>query len=229
MSNKQPCAVCTEPGTLRCSRCRSMFFCGSEHQALLWSSHKLLCTPNAPLVFKQRPLAFAEILAWGDTRDNFLTRGEDGENSMSKQEVASRLASLLAEVPLAEQILLSSDVLSGNFCHAFKPSSNTKPKVEAFTLFSALAKIILCYTEFTKESGPFDVFAPLDDETRNNFQLQALVLCTLVEKRATADQITLAAERLLPIIAGHEREGIYKSGIADFLGSFNDWEERYRR
>ncbi|KAL8287408.1 hypothetical protein RQP46_003266 [Phenoliferia psychrophenolica] len=202
MCNEQPCAVCTEPGRQRCSRCKQIRFCSSKHQALLWSSHKVLCTPNAPLVFKQRTLEFAEV--------------------------ASRITSKLAAGPLAEQILFTSDILYGNFYHAFKPSSDTEPKVEAFTLFGVLTKTILCYTEHAQEEGRFDIFEALDDVTRNKFQLQALVLCTLVEKRAAPDEITLAAERLLPIIAGQESDEIFTKGIADFVCSSEDWGERMR-
>ncbi|KAL8287315.1 hypothetical protein RQP46_003767 [Phenoliferia psychrophenolica] len=32
-----------------------MRFCSKEHQAVLWSSHKMLCKPNS-LVFRQRPI-----------------------------------------------------------------------------------------------------------------------------------------------------------------------------
>ena len=42
MSTIQLCAVCPEPGTLKCSKCKSTYFCGKKHQALVGPG----CTPN---------------------------------------------------------------------------------------------------------------------------------------------------------------------------------------
>ncbi|KAL8276644.1 hypothetical protein RQP46_010912 [Phenoliferia psychrophenolica] len=55
------CVVCSNPGTLRCSRCRSTLFCSTEHQALLWSTHKIICKPDTPLTFAQPPLTRLEF------------------------------------------------------------------------------------------------------------------------------------------------------------------------
>ncbi|KAL8287409.1 hypothetical protein RQP46_003267 [Phenoliferia psychrophenolica] len=231
MSNKQPCAVCPEPGKLRCSRCKSMVFCGTEHQALLWSSHKVICTPNAPLVFKQRPLEFAELLEWAGSTGTRESLEERGLGTMTSFELASRCATAFATGPSDEKLKHSHTVLRQNFTCAYRPLSTTAPKVEAFTLLSFLDFLIECYAE--DEGSPttrLDLYidAALDLSTRNAFHLQALVMCTLVEKKASPGAIKLAATRLLKIVAEHENAKVFKSGIEDFYqtATVEGWEWR---
>jgi len=37
------CAVCQEPCTKKCGRCKSVFYCSGEHQKSHWKSHKRSC------------------------------------------------------------------------------------------------------------------------------------------------------------------------------------------
>ncbi|KAL8287430.1 hypothetical protein RQP46_003288 [Phenoliferia psychrophenolica] len=238
MSNKQPCAVCTEPGTLRCSRCKSMFFCGSEHQALLWSAHKVICTPNAPLVFKQRPLAFAELLEWATSKLTRDTLTDRGEGNTSPYQIALQCANALANGPADDHLNLSNTILQQNLHNAYHQPSSTVPKVEAFSLLSFLVYLLNAAGLHT--SPPMNVEEPsfdfvmaekLDPSTRNTFYLQALVMCTLVEKEASPDVITLARKRLLAIIpAEHEHAAIFAKGIEDFYRTASEWgwERRMR-
>ncbi|KAL8278609.1 hypothetical protein RQP46_008901 [Phenoliferia psychrophenolica] len=88
MPDDVPCAVCLAPGTLKCSRCRSTRFCGPEHQALLWSSHKLLCKPNAPLVFRGRRLRDSEVQAFIDSPATLEMIGFVVESGATSEEEA---------------------------------------------------------------------------------------------------------------------------------------------
>lgn len=40
---QRQCAVCDGPGSLACSRCRSMFYCSKVCQQRAWPQHKALC------------------------------------------------------------------------------------------------------------------------------------------------------------------------------------------
>lgn len=44
-----PCAVCNQLSTLRCSKCKCTFYCGKEHQISDWSKHKKNCTYVKPV------------------------------------------------------------------------------------------------------------------------------------------------------------------------------------
>ncbi|KAK4699564.1 hypothetical protein P7C70_g6697, partial [Phenoliferia sp. Uapishka_3] len=72
MPSGEPCAVCPKAGTVQCSRCRSIRFCGVAHQKLLWSSHKFICKPNERLVYIQRDPTPAE---YGAFIAEFMRRG----------------------------------------------------------------------------------------------------------------------------------------------------------
>ncbi|XP_057655662.1 SET domain-containing protein SmydA-8-like [Diorhabda carinulata] len=43
MSEK--CEICGEPSELKCSACKSVSYCGKEHQKQGWKDHKILCKP----------------------------------------------------------------------------------------------------------------------------------------------------------------------------------------
>ncbi|GAA5914374.1 hypothetical protein JCM8208_002828, partial [Rhodotorula glutinis] len=46
----QPCEVCGVETTQRCSSCLEagidLFFCGKDHQKLVWPAHKTVCGPG---------------------------------------------------------------------------------------------------------------------------------------------------------------------------------------
>jgi hypothetical protein len=42
-SEDSVCSVCGKPADLRCSKCKSIMYCGSDCQLSDWQSHKLLC------------------------------------------------------------------------------------------------------------------------------------------------------------------------------------------
>ncbi|GAA5914389.1 hypothetical protein JCM8208_002833 [Rhodotorula glutinis] len=63
----QPCEVCGVETTQRCSSCLeagiSLFFCGKDHQKLVWPAHKTVCGPGKAHPFAVVPLTEHE-LSW---------------------------------------------------------------------------------------------------------------------------------------------------------------------
>src|SRR3989337_4344757 len=43
MSLPTTCRVCGKQTTTVCSRCREIYYCGTEHQKADWKTHKLIC------------------------------------------------------------------------------------------------------------------------------------------------------------------------------------------
>jgi hypothetical protein len=39
----QTCSWCGSPASLRCSRCKSTWYCCKEHQRMHWREHKITC------------------------------------------------------------------------------------------------------------------------------------------------------------------------------------------
>ncbi|GAA5938591.1 hypothetical protein JCM3775_002167 [Rhodotorula graminis] len=74
----QPCEVCGVETTRRCSACVkagiSLFFCGKDHQKLIWPAHKTVCGPGKAHPFMVEPLSDEEV-AW--------VRGELGTTSLA--------------------------------------------------------------------------------------------------------------------------------------------------
>lgn len=46
-SHTRPCELCPAEGTKTCSGCSGAWYCGSVHQAIHWSKHKLWCRQHA--------------------------------------------------------------------------------------------------------------------------------------------------------------------------------------
>lgn len=44
-ADEYKCAVCGNPASQRCSRCKATRYCGAEHQKVDWPKHKLICKP----------------------------------------------------------------------------------------------------------------------------------------------------------------------------------------
>ncbi|KAH9048227.1 hypothetical protein EDB84DRAFT_292856 [Lactarius hengduanensis] len=42
----RPCRVCGVPGTKRCPRCKSVYYCSGDHITWDWRTHKSHCLPN---------------------------------------------------------------------------------------------------------------------------------------------------------------------------------------
>ncbi|KAL8293509.1 hypothetical protein RQP46_000210 [Phenoliferia psychrophenolica] len=187
MSTAAPCAVCTAPGTLRCSRCRSIRFCGPEHQALLWSSHKVLCTPNSPLVFKSRPISDDEILSCASLGiSSGMEESFGGPTEVRTLELQYKRR--LASENLSERINIASYILFVNMINDL-----TTTKHDAWVYLSQFATVVPGLVDRPEP-------CPLDPETRNSFQLQMLVICTLLEKDADEKLVDLAFERLEEIV-----------------------------
>lgn len=43
LKNSGTCAFCEAPALLKCTACKSVFYCGVEHQKHHWKSHKIEC------------------------------------------------------------------------------------------------------------------------------------------------------------------------------------------
>lgn len=55
MSATGSCNVCKKTSTSRCSRCKSVFYCGAEHQKADWSTHSKQCKILAAAASKPTP------------------------------------------------------------------------------------------------------------------------------------------------------------------------------
>ncbi|KAL8278619.1 hypothetical protein RQP46_008911 [Phenoliferia psychrophenolica] len=211
-----PCDVCTAPGTLQCSRCRSIRFCGPEHQKLLWSSHKLICKPNAPLVFRGRRLEDSELLTFADSPEVQAVIREVVESGASTLEhsqsnfTPARLRQILAERTPSEREEATINILSTNaeiasaphaaYAHAAtalcKVSPFVRPPTSKMARLGRFGREFGLIDEKQINSGFISILEGRDANFRNAVELQTLVLCTLVEKDAPEDLIELALNRI---------------------------------
>ncbi|KAL8283403.1 hypothetical protein RQP46_005813 [Phenoliferia psychrophenolica] len=222
------CVVCPEPGTLRCSRCRSTLFCSAEHQALLWSTHKLICKPNAPLVFAQPPLSKREFkdfyfsfgaIPQGDVKIfNLIHDTTPAEAEMMTLEASEHLLlntstgkvvfhgqtelmwklhqQRVEQTPLPGQ----NDIKGGarSWLQRHHPEKSTT-SIKPFYLMGLVSVRYEKNTSRAKDKDdkrPLSRLAHLDSAARNAFELQALVVCTLLDRRAKDDLFALALVRL---------------------------------
>ncbi|KAL8287378.1 hypothetical protein RQP46_003830 [Phenoliferia psychrophenolica] len=204
-NSTEPCAVCPAPGRLQCSRCKQIRFCSSEHQALLWSSHKHLCKPNEFLVFRQRAVRPDELRQYAtQCAGNFIANGTvlDQDTQLSEDELAARIiasnTTLLArpEVDPVSKSNLTNIILAWILFHS---------NHAAHDAFSYAGRILMASLEVpATHNRPARVeqsaLGLLDAPTRQKAELQALVLATLLEKDAPRELIVLAVERLVAIV-----------------------------
>lgn len=47
MASSGPCNVCQKSSTTRCGRCKSVYYCGPEHQKGDWKQHSKVCKAPA--------------------------------------------------------------------------------------------------------------------------------------------------------------------------------------
>ncbi|GAA5906877.1 hypothetical protein JCM6882_006854 [Rhodosporidiobolus microsporus] len=59
-SKASPCMVCGKPSTQRCSGCGRWWFCGREHQKLVWPAHRIQCDRSLDH-FRVPPLSEEEV------------------------------------------------------------------------------------------------------------------------------------------------------------------------
>ncbi|KAL8278615.1 hypothetical protein RQP46_008907 [Phenoliferia psychrophenolica] len=221
MSTEVPCAVCTAPGTLQCSRCRSIRFCGPQHQALLWSSHKLICKPNAPLVFGGRQLDDSELQAYAEhprilaTIDQFARSGYRTLRAATASFEPTFLRKSINELSPIEHDHYYRGVLVHNielpspphaaFAYATTAMSKLVPTVRPVNSKFAKAKRLGQSLGFEAgEEGDSTLVSILDGQdadVRNAIELQVLVLYTLVDKEAAEDLIELALSRVVELLA----------------------------
>ncbi|KAL8287376.1 hypothetical protein RQP46_003828 [Phenoliferia psychrophenolica] len=200
----EPCAVCPAPGRLQCSRCKQIRFCSTEHQAILWSSHKLLCKPNEPLVFLQRPVRPDEIQQYATQgARQIITRGDFGGPDLSEEEHAARMIASTTltfaspEVDPVHKSHIADTVLGCNLLFSDHAEHDA---------FSYAGHMLL----FPKQSA----LGLLDTPTRQQAEVQVLSLATLLEKDAATNLIVLAVERLVAIIGdagGLGRQQLFKN------------------
>ncbi|KAL8292361.1 hypothetical protein RQP46_001827 [Phenoliferia psychrophenolica] len=195
MSTQDLCAVCPLKGSLRCSSCKAVRFCGPQHQTLLWSSHKVLCQARSPLVFNQREPTPAELADWKSTQT------QESYESYIKPDDNDIL--MYAETPLFRNVHRDTVLLKQPKLHPQVPHDAFVQYASLFDAFAGLRK-----TE--SETGatpavPFLRLNALDEATRDKFKVQALVLLTLVAKEAREDFVQLAVERLSAIVGGDPR------------------------
>ncbi|GAA5851990.1 hypothetical protein JCM9279_007049 [Rhodotorula babjevae] len=72
------CAVCNQPGRLKCGACRAVKFCSQRCQSLLWPTHKALCGRRLDTFFVP-PMSPEEVKQLEQVKDapggsSFLTR-----------------------------------------------------------------------------------------------------------------------------------------------------------
>ncbi|KAL8283401.1 hypothetical protein RQP46_005811 [Phenoliferia psychrophenolica] len=196
----------------------------------LWSTHKLICKPDAPLVFAQPALSKREF---DDFRYNFGTIDEEAggvtgfnlvhhttapeaENLRVDAGKHVRMNRATGEIGLhgqgeilwmlhkqrVEQTPLpgQNDIKGGARSwlqrhHPEKSTTSIKP-------FYLMGLVSVRYEKNNSgvqdkdDDRPLSRLAHLDSAARNAFELQALVVCTLLDRRAKDDLIALALVRL---------------------------------
>ncbi|KAL8278612.1 hypothetical protein RQP46_008904 [Phenoliferia psychrophenolica] len=192
MSTEVLCAVCTAPGTLQCSRCRSIRFCGAEHQKLLWTSHKLICKPNAPLVFAGRRLEDSELSAQLTITPGKLSKYR--YLSTDPNISAADLLTLAVEDTKSWMKTCTPEVRDlFATCNSAGNALLQSPPHAAWVY----ANLILHEPMVEGDKTLRPVLAKLKPEDRNRIELQALVLGALVANDTSQDLIELAVQRLM--------------------------------
>lgn len=72
MSASGSCNVCKKTSTNRCSRCKSVFYCGAEHQKADWSVHSKICKTLAP----SAPKPASTGLSWNPPKSVTAEKGK---------------------------------------------------------------------------------------------------------------------------------------------------------
>ncbi|KAL8287520.1 hypothetical protein RQP46_003378 [Phenoliferia psychrophenolica] len=160
----------------------------------IWSSHKVFCTPNAPLVFKMRPPTLAEIKAW------ILTGVAEWElGGMTSDQAAQRFLSDLATMAPNARFEREKEALGSKFLN--EPSRAAQ---DGFTHVAFLYTLVsgIDLPQLGKDPALARGWVELDPKTRNEYCLQALIACTLMAKGAEANLVELAFERLQGIVKG---------------------------
>ncbi|KAL8278685.1 hypothetical protein RQP46_008977 [Phenoliferia psychrophenolica] len=186
-----------------------------ELQALLWSSHKLLCKPNAPLIFRGRRLEDSELQVSVDV-DAMRRDGLSDDN-----EAKLTLADLRDQIDLMNPLEREEISLMILLANAVSPSPPHPAHAYTSLFFSDVAVSSRPRHSLTHRQNreaiadgatihrPDDMLAStlagFDSATRNACELQTLVLCTLLEKGVEEELVELAMQRLGEIVEGDER------------------------
>ncbi|KAL8287377.1 hypothetical protein RQP46_003829 [Phenoliferia psychrophenolica] len=205
-SSTEQCAVCPASGSLRCSRCKQIRFCSTEHQALLWSSHKLLCKPNEPLVFRQRAVRPDELSQYATNAARQLIANENGK--YKGQEVTED--EMVAKIVASDKACESNAILAWNFSF----SDHAEHDAFTYTAYILMASFKVPAAHDHPARTEQSALGLLDVHNRQKAELQALVLSTLLEKNAARELVVLAVERLVAIVGdagGRGREQLFEN------------------
>jgi hypothetical protein len=90
------CALCQEAATKRCSRCKTVWYCSTEHQRTDWKNHKKECNETEQLELHKKE--FDRIIKAyrldqeerSEEIASFLTQGKDAKNTVSAPAFAEK-------------------------------------------------------------------------------------------------------------------------------------------
>ncbi|KAL8287381.1 hypothetical protein RQP46_003833 [Phenoliferia psychrophenolica] len=201
----EPCAVCPAPGRLHCSRCKQVRFCSTEHQTLIWSSHKHLCKPNEPLVFRQRAVRPDELRQHTAHCAGWLIANgvvNDKYKNLSEAELAARMMASKTTFFASPEVdpVTKSDTISDILAWILSHSDHAEHDAFSYTGYILVAEFEVPATHNHPARVEQSALGLLDAPTRQKAELQALVLGTLLEKDAPRELIVLAVERLVAIV-----------------------------
>ncbi|KAL8291775.1 hypothetical protein RQP46_002033 [Phenoliferia psychrophenolica] len=236
------CAVCASPAKLRCSRCKCTPFCSTEHQTKLWSSHKHLCKPNTPLEFHQPPLKREELDNYFFGADD----DESGQQCMTRvlmlrhSSTSPKAAELQANMVIAWKhfqralkltpTAAGRDVIIGFARGSYATESARLHGPSKVPPFTRLAMLLIGKGEDRfdpprADGGreihiglPFHRLSSLPPAQKLQFELQALILVTLMEEEEPSSELVdLAMERLKTIAGGDVEDVVvaFEQFVAD--------------
>ncbi|KAK4700019.1 hypothetical protein P7C70_g6232, partial [Phenoliferia sp. Uapishka_3] len=176
---------------------------GPPQAPRLWSSHRYLCKPNAPLVYSPRYLTNAEFEAGCNEAMPVHNRLQMPDNEAAATDYVRKVVDSTEDRDSFISGSLGGPILRTG--GKFRLSST-----DEFTWTSAL----LCGLPPRNKTGidlttpkPSEFFESklklLGSEGRSKFHLQALVLFTLLERGAPEKFVDVALERLRSLMNGH--------------------------
>ncbi|KAK4703121.1 hypothetical protein P7C70_g3099, partial [Phenoliferia sp. Uapishka_3] len=213
--NPPLCAVCPAPGSLRCSRCKHMFFCDAAHQTLvrpdplplsaytdadnarcqLWPTHKHMCKANEPLLYTAREPTKEEMTFFLDFMREHPGIKEVSSSIRIGYWLLRKNHDNVPSVNLSNADHQRRNHLISVILHKAL-GMNDETAYARVDPFRIVSRVLI---------GKNEIIERLRPEVRNAFELQLLVLCAVLKDahaRSSFELLEIAFARLRKIVEG---------------------------